>query len=138
MYKKVLLAADGSDHSIRAASHAVQIAKIANGKIDIIFAIDDKTSKEEVLHNVDSHMIKQEREQKLAPVVDILEENQLAYQMHIIHGDPGPEIVRFANQHEYDIVIIGSRGLNQFQTMILGSVSHKVAKRVQCPVLIVK
>ncbi|WP_256592904.1 universal stress protein [Pseudomonas sp. 2822-17] len=46
--------------------------------------------------------------------------------------------MREANNGEYDIVIIGSRGLNPFQEMVLGSVSHKIAKRVECPVLIVK
>lgn len=35
-------------------------------------------------------------------------------------------------------VLVGSRGLNSVQEMVLGSVSHKIAKRVQCPVLIVK
>jgi nucleotide-binding universal stress UspA family protein len=37
-----------------------------------------------------------------------------------------------------DLMIIGSRGLNSLQEMVLGSVSYKVIKRVQCPVLIVK
>jgi nucleotide-binding universal stress UspA family protein len=35
-------------------------------------------------------------------------------------------------------VVIGSRGLNSFQEMVLGSVSQKVAKRVNAPVMIVK
>ena len=38
----------------------------------------------------------------------------------------------------FDLVIIGSRGLNSLQEMVLGSVSHKVVKRVKCPVHIVK
>ncbi|MBW9235102.1 universal stress protein, partial [Leptospira santarosai] len=33
---------------------------------------------------------------------------------------------------------IGSRGLNTLQEMVLGSVSHKVAKRVHSPVLLIK
>lgn len=47
-------------------------------------------------------------------------------------------IVSFANRGNFDIVIIGSRGLNSFQEMVIGSVSHKVAKRANAPVLIVK
>lgn len=35
-------------------------------------------------------------------------------------------------------IILGTRGLNSFQKMVLGSVSHKVAKRSQIPVIIVK
>jgi isocitrate dehydrogenase len=40
--------------------------------------------------------------------------------------------------NDFDLVVIGSRGLNTLQEMVLGSVSYKVAKRVKCPVLLVK
>ena len=39
---------------------------------------------------------------------------------------------------DIDLVIAGSRGLNTLQEMVLGSVSHKIAKRVKCPVMIIK
>ncbi|WP_058308032.1 universal stress protein [Gracilibacillus massiliensis] len=138
MYKKVLLAADGSDHSIRAASHAVKVAQIDQGKIDIVYAVDGKTSKEDVLHGLDKYEVKKEREQKLKPIIEVIESADLECEAHFVHGEPGPAIVDFANNNEYDFVVVGSRGLNKVQTMILGSVSHKIAKRVQCPVLIVK
>ncbi|SFM43403.1 Nucleotide-binding universal stress protein, UspA family [Gracilibacillus orientalis] len=138
MYQKILLAADGSDHSIRAASHAIKVAQIDQGKIDILYAVDGKTSKEDVLHGLDKYDVKKERQEKLKPVIDIIEEAGLECETHVVHGEPGPAIVDFANNNEYDFVVVGSRGLNQVQTMILGSVSHKIAKRVHCPVLIVK
>ncbi|WP_430183435.1 universal stress protein [Paenibacillus lautus] len=37
-----------------------------------------------------------------------------------------------------DLIIKGSRCLNSFQEFVLGSVSHKVVKRAQCPVMVVK
>ncbi|WP_208589904.1 universal stress protein [Gracilibacillus suaedae] len=138
MYQKVLLAADGSDHSIRAASHAVKVAQIDQGKIDIVYAVDGKTSKEDVLHGLDKYDVKKERQEKLQPVIEVIEEAGLECETHVVHGEPGPTIVEFANRNEYDFVVVGSRGLNKVQTMILGSVSHKIAKRVHCPVLIVK
>lgn len=138
MYQKVLLAADGSDHSIRAASHAVKIAKMAKSKMDIVYVVDDKAAKEDVLHGLDKYEVKKERREKLKPVIEIIKEAGLECETHIVHGEPGPAIVDFANKNEYDLVVIGSRGLNRVQTMILGSVSHKIAKRVHCPVLIVK
>ncbi|SHN36065.1 universal stress protein [Gracilibacillus kekensis] len=138
MYKKVLLAADGSDHSIRAASHAAKVAKIDQGKIDIVYAVDGKTSKEDVLHGLDKYQVKKERKEKLKPIIDVIEAADLECETHFVHGEPGPSIVDFANNNDYDCVVVGSRGLNKVQTMILGSVSHKIAKRVHCPVLIVK
>ena len=53
-------------------------------------------------------------------------------------GDPGTTIVSFANRGGFDLVVIGSRGLNSFQEMVIGSVSQKVAKKVISPVMIVK
>lgn len=53
----------------------------------------------------------------------------------MLYGEPGPSIVYYANKEQFDLVIIGSRGLNSLQEMVLGSVSHKVVKRVKCPVL---
>jgi SulP family sulfate permease len=57
----------------------------------------------------------------------------------IIRGEePGPTIVKYVNENNFDVVVMGSRGLNAIQEFVLGSVSHKVAKRANCPVLIVK
>lgn len=52
--------------------------------------------------------------------------------------EPGACLIDYANKGSFDIVIIGSRGLNTLQEMVLGSVSHKVLKRVNCHVLVVK
>ncbi|WP_163539308.1 universal stress protein [Gracilibacillus sp. YIM 98692] len=138
MYKKILLATDGSDHSIRAAEHAIKVAKMDQGQIDLIFVVDGSASKADVLHKLDKYEVKKDRERKLKPIIEMIEKDNIPYEKHFLHGEPGPTIVEFANKNDYDFVVVGSRGLNQVQTMILGSVSHKIAKRVECPVLIVK
>ncbi|CDQ21154.1 Nucleotide-binding universal stress protein, UspA family [Halobacillus karajensis] len=139
MYKKILLAADGSDHSIRTAVRAAELAKLqGDGKVTIIYVIDGDQSKSDVLSEGDQGMIEQRRQQRLKPIEDILQEKNAPYQITIEHGEPGPTIVKYANENAFDLVVIGSRGLNTLQEMVLGSVSHKVAKRAKCPVMIVK
>lgn len=138
MFKNILLASDGSDHSIRAAEKTVALAKLHQSKIDIIYSIDGSTSKSDVLTNNSKYEVERKRKEKLAPIVKLIEEAGISYQVHMIHGEPGPAIVDFANKGNYDCVVVGSRGLNKLQTMVLGSVSHKIAKRVEVPVLIVK
>ncbi|WP_227936746.1 universal stress protein [Alkalihalobacillus deserti] len=138
MFKNILLASDGSVHSIRAAEKAVALAKLHQAKIDLIYSIDGSTSKSDVLTNNSKYEVEIKRKEKLAPVVELLEKEEINYQIHMIHGEPGPAIVEFANKGNYDCVVVGSRGLNKLQTMVLGSVSHKIAKRVEVPVLIVK
>jgi nucleotide-binding universal stress UspA family protein len=52
-------------------------------------------------------------------------------------GDPSEAIVRFAEEHHFDLIVMGSRGLGTFRAL-LGSVSDRVAHHAHCPVLIVR
>ena len=139
MYQHILLAADGSDNSMRAANEALKIAKASSQcKVTILFVIDIEKVKTEVLHASSVDSLYMERRQKLVPVEQLFVAEQINVKIEMIHGTPGPEIVKYANSHDVDLVIIGSRGLNSLQEMVLGSVSHKVMKRVNCPAMIVK
>lgn len=139
MYQHILLAADGSENSIRAAKEAAKIANCGNAtSITILFVIDVEKVKTEVLHSQSVDSLYMERRQKLLPIEQLFEAQNISFNVEMVHGTPGPEIVKYANSHQVDLVVIGSRGLNSLQEMVLGSVSHKVMKRVNCPAMIVK
>lgn len=137
MYEHILLAADGSENSERAAMEAVKVASSAS-VVEIVYVISVDAAKIELLHAQSSEGLFLERRRKLANVERILRQANVKHQVTMLKGEPGPEIVRYANDQDVDLVIIGSRGLNSLQEMMLGSVSHKVMKRVKCPALIVK
>lgn len=139
MYQHILLAADGSQNSIRAAKEALKIAQInSETMVTILFIIDMEKAKTDVLHSSSIESLYMERRRKLVPIEEMFNEQQVRYKVEIIHGSPGPEIIKYANTQNVDLVVIGSRGLNSLQEMVLGSVSHKVMKRVQCPAMLVK
>lgn len=139
MYKRILLAIDGSENSLRAADEAVKIASlIPKCKIEVIYVADFSKSKSEILHSQGKEDLEYSRRKKLVPVEEKIKAKNIAYQLKVLHGHPGPTIIEYANEEKVDMVIIGSRGLNTLQEMVLGSVSHKVMKRVDCPALIVK
>ncbi|WP_046216317.1 universal stress protein [Paenibacillus wulumuqiensis] len=139
MFQHILLAADGSDNSIRAAAEAVKIASLSSDAVvEILFAADPSKVKDEVLHSHTHDEIEFRRRQRLQSVEEVLTAAGLQPKVTIINGDPGPTIVKYADEHHADLIIIGTRGLNVLQEFVLGSVSHKVVKRAHCPVLIVK
>lgn len=139
MYQHILLAADGSQNSIRAAKEALKIAQInAETLVTIIFVIDMEKAKTDVLYSSSIESLYMERRRKLVPIEELFNEQQVHFKVELIHGSPGPEIIKYANTQNVDLVVIGSRGLNSLQEMVLGSVSHKVMKRVQCPAMLVK
>ena len=53
-------------------------------------------------------------------------------------GRPADEIVRISSEENFDLIIMGSRGLGGIKQFFLGSVSDRVADEAKCPVLLVK
>lgn len=56
----------------------------------------------------------------------------------LLRGHPAEAIAHSAKRERADLLVIGSRGVTEFQPMLLGSVSRKVLLQAPCPVLVVK
>jgi len=139
MYKHILLAADGSENAVRAAKEAIKIASLSKETlVEVVYVADFEKAKTDILHASSTEALLIERRKKIKNVEQVLLEENVNYKVAILHGVPGPEIIKYANEKGVDLVVIGSRGLNRLQEMVIGSVSHKVMKRVNCPALIVK
>lgn len=54
------------------------------------------------------------------------------------HGDAASEIIEYVRKNRIDLIVAGSRGLGQFKSMWMGSVSRKLVHYSDCSVLIVK
>lgn len=57
---------------------------------------------------------------------------------HVVKGNADVEIIRFAGEHENDLVVMTSHGLTGLQHVLMGSVAEKVVKMAPCPVLVMK
>jgi len=134
-----VIAADGSPHSLRAADHAMKIAACdPQALIVIVYALDSDHAKADVLHHWNALDRTDVRKKRVAEVEEKATKAGVKFETKILHGEPGPVIVKYANENQVDLIVLGSRGLNALQEFVLGSVSHKVAKRAHCPVMIVK
>ncbi|WP_046173366.1 universal stress protein [Domibacillus indicus] len=139
MYKHIVLAADGSDHSFRAAWHAATLAALSRGcRVTLLFIPRPDEQRGEGLQKDRLAAVQMERREKLSRHEALFSEKEIPYTVAVKDGNPGPVIIKFANEQQADLVILGSRGLNKLQQLVLGSVSHKVMKRANCPVMIVK
>ncbi|TFE23444.1 universal stress protein [Cohnella luojiensis] len=139
MYKKILIAADGSPHSLRAANQAMKIAVCdPETLVVIVYVLDAANVKADVLHHWNDLDRTDLRKKRVIAVEEKAAQAGVKSVTRILHGEPGPAIVKYANENNVDLIVLGSRGLNGLQEFVLGSVSHKVAKRANCPVMIVK
>ncbi len=56
----------------------------------------------------------------------------------LLRGDAATEILEYVHQNQTDLIVAGSRGLSQFRSLWMGSVSRKLVHYAPCSVLIVK
>jgi nucleotide-binding universal stress UspA family protein len=56
----------------------------------------------------------------------------------LLRGSPAVAVARSVKREQPDLLVIGSRGVTEFQPMLLGSVSRKLLMQAPCPVLLVK
>lgn len=136
---KIAVAIDGSDNALRAAKHAITLAQhFLEAQVEFIYVADYNKAKDERLLSQSEESLLLKRKQKVDPALELAQNAGVKAKVTMLKGDPSQEIIKYVNKEAIDQLIIGSRGLNTFQEMLLGSVSHKVMKHVECPVTVVK
>jgi nucleotide-binding universal stress UspA family protein len=136
---KIAVAVDGSDNALRAAKHAIMLAQyLPETQLEMIYVADYNKAKDERLLVQSPESLSLKREQKLQPVRELAKSVGVEIMITMLKGNPSHEIIKYVRENSIDQLVIGSRGLNAFQEMVLGSVSHKVMKHANCPVTIVK
>jgi nucleotide-binding universal stress UspA family protein len=135
--KKIFLPVDGSGHSRRAVEHAADLAKLGGGGVRVFHFQEREPSRAGVATFETSAEARE-----LAD--DVIAELQAAgisasgETMAGLTGQTAKAIVDEAQKFGADLIVMGSRGLSDFQALLVGSVAHKVLHYAHCPVLIVR
>jgi nucleotide-binding universal stress UspA family protein len=56
----------------------------------------------------------------------------------LVEGNTVEEIVKKSKEGQFDLIVMGARGLTTIKKLFIGSISEGVIKNASCPVLIVK
>lgn len=145
--KKILVAIDGSPQSDKAAEEAVRLASISGSKFrSKVFAVlvlpNMKTSSfADFLPSkpLTEQPDWQEKRDRLFYVVEkVASEAKVELESMVVYGDPAEELIDVAEEHECDVIVIGSSGKGRVKRTLMGSVSTKVALHAHCSVYIVR
>ena len=142
MFSHILFASDGSECSARAAEFAATLAKKFSSKLTIVNVFLPMSYMPPYGELSDVGLGEQYRadfqQNALCTASRAAEEMDVPYQYRKEIGDPAEEIIRVAKTEACDLIVVGSRGLNGFQSVLLGSVSDHVTHHAHCPVLIIR
>ncbi|MEK7817471.1 MAG: universal stress protein [Actinomycetota bacterium] len=138
MFKKILVATDGSDNANEAVRHAAQLAKIASTDTVLVLHVCPACTADIDLQDTNRKIA----ERILEDAGSIVSVKETDVQL-MIEADYPPEsvglaITDIAKERKVDLIILGSRGLSEVKGLLLGSVSNKVLQHAECPVLVVK
>lgn len=139
MFNKILLAFDGSDHALKAAKIAGELANRMQADLWVVIAYDPFPSYLGVPNEqtaIDSRLDKANEEMEKA----IREIGPISGKLtrEILEGPATEAILNVANVREIELIIIGTRGHSRIDGLLLGSQSQKVAAHAKCPVLVVR
>jgi len=132
---RIVVGFDGSDHGQRALQRAAEMAGEGDQLVVVAAAEPHvRTGITEGSHLDPSAM--QHRRDAVEQAGTFLSERGIDAEMVEAQGDPGAAIVEVARGA--DLIIVGTRGLNPMQRLLLGSVSSKVVHRAECDVLVIR
>lgn len=140
MFEKILLALDGSEHGIRAAQMAGDLARAMNSAYLRIIVVYDPIppylGEPNLQHAIDARLVNANA--ILAEGVKVVGDVPAEIHTELIEGSSAEAIINVAVTRHSDVIVMGSRGLGRIAGAVLGSTSQKVVAHAPCPVLIVR
>ena len=155
MFQKILVPLDGSEHSLKALERAAEIAKRFHGKITLIHAYSIPVQplmvpEPSTIGSLSIPILTGAEASKMAEAVRklgnrILEDGEqkvkaegVQVEKVLAEGHAVQEIVRVAKEGDFDLIVVGARGISHIKEILLGSVTDGVIHHARCPVLVVK
>ena len=138
MFKKIMVATDGSQTAGAAVDQAAQLASLADTAEVLVFHVCSGCSTDVDLDGENLHKATLIVDQAAEAFKDTRANVQTRVESEYPPESVGTAIVDTASKEKADLIVLGSRGLSEFQGILLGSVSSKVVQHAACPVLVVK
>jgi nucleotide-binding universal stress UspA family protein len=140
--KRILAPVDGSENSLRALRHAMDLAKQCQASVIALHVITDMS----LFTAVHAIIISESKWPKyvkdlMKEVRKVAQKYDIPFEEIVIGGrDAGYDIITFANSKtaQFDVIVIAKRGLGFPKEIFLGSTSNFVLNKSSIPVLLIK
>ena len=148
LFKKILVPVDGSHSCLHAKMLASSLAKKFNSKVTVVHVASHEFMHPElkaqyqlphsILHKIDEAYLKAGKK-IIRNAEELFREAGVPVDARLVtYEDPAEFLLQLVKNEKYDLVVIGNRAETQSERYSLGSVTEKIARHAECPVLIVK
>jgi len=138
VYERLLVAVDHSEVSARVLAAAKELASLSKGKVWVLHLREREVIAQ--MGRVPSES-DTEAHQAVDEGVSALRQAGVEAEGEVrdtTFGHAAREIIEDANEHDADIIIMGSRGRSDLAGLVLGSTAHKVIHLADRPVMVIR
>lgn len=139
MFKKLLVAYDGSEGAQKALAAGIKLAQIHQAELQAVTVQERLPRYGRTVEVEEEKKYLDERFEKIAAEVRAkVQEAGLEIKLLRSFGHPAQTIVEVAKEGNYDLILVGHSGTSGVWTTLLGSTAERVSRHATCSVLIVR
>lgn len=143
IFRKIMIATDGSEEVKKAVNTAVEIAKLTTAKLYAVHVISMgfysmTLPTDEDWNKAFQQRIETEGKEATAYVENAGKPANVEVESVILRGSPAEEIIGFAERNNIDLIVMGTLGRTGIKGFLIGSVAEKVVRHSKKPVLVVR
>jgi nucleotide-binding universal stress UspA family protein len=144
MFDRIVVGTDGSETATEAVRTAIELAKLANSRLEIVSAYEpvpqDRLKQEvEGISGDVAHVVNPREDVSL--ILDRAAADARRAKVEVVthprEGEPADAILDVAEENKADLIIVGNKGMTGARRFLLGSVPNKISHHSPCDVWIV-
>ncbi|MGM0591039.1 MAG: universal stress protein [Halobacteriota archaeon] len=138
MYERILLPTDGSPGTEKAAEQAIELAREFDATLDVLHVYDPGVLPLD--QHSETMLTKLEEEGRRWTerlVVQARDAGVESVSGTVVQGTPHQAILDFVADHDSDLIVMGTHGRTGLRHYLLGSVTERVVRAADVPVLTV-
>jgi nucleotide-binding universal stress UspA family protein len=138
MIRRILLGYDGSPSAGDAFTFAVDLALRYGAELHVLAVARPPEYAEDVESMAVIENSRKHYDKVLGSLKPRLEQAAIKTQTHVVIGHPAEQLVRYAEGHGIDHIVVGHRGHTMFDRWLIGSVARQVIAYAHCAVTVVR
>lgn len=139
MYKRILVASDGSPGAHKAFEAALRLAKEHAAELHMI-SVEELSSFPASVDEVIEE--KAEADHVFAPMIAVAQRHakkaEVPFRAHVVAGHVAERVVAFIKEHGIELLVVGFMGHSRLYDRIIGSTTDRLVRLAPCAILVVK
>lgn len=143
LYRKIMIATDGSESVKKAVDTAVELARLSGAKLYAVYVVTSGGytfghPRDIGWERAMKEHLSVEGKEATAYVETVGKAANVEVESVLLEGNPAQEIVDFADKNDISLLVMGTLGRTGIQKFLLGSVAQNVVRHSRKAVLVVR